>query len=675
MSNFNDEIKKDKKPSIEDLRLADYYYKSALNYYNMKNYKRANTYFLNASEHYEKYVLENPEYVSYEFAYCCQRIGRFYMDSKLLKESIKYFNRAIELYEVLLKDNPEDIAINRDLSQSYDDAAYVLRKVHDDETAKKYLIKAVKIRKWLVEERNLKEFRFALSVSYNDIALIKKSTNKKDAEKYFIASMLIRKQLAEENPDKYTLNLSYVYTNLAVFYNENESDKADKYYLSAIYLCEQLAEKDYEYYCDDLADAYYGYSIYCMESKNDYVQAEQLALYAQKIYEHLAEGKSVKRLHYLVRCLDHLGRLYNKTNQNQKSEEYLLRALDIEKKNFESNPLYCGDTLINIFAAIIEFYYKINDVEKVEEYTLLKIDCYKKLDKLNPSKYTKCIMDEYCWLHRYFNDMNNLEKAEESFLSYIDFLESVAADGNIDAKNILAKNCMSLGNFYLVNGNPDAADRYLLKSINQYEDIVKSDFRTSDIEDLAIAYSNLADKYTGTIGEVDDCIIDGKIEIAEKCLLADIELREYLLQHEERPNYRLSMGISYNRTGLYYLRFCYDEKPEEARRYFQKSVETLEKVDDKYSGNGVYFDLAVAYGNLGLTYKCGPNGDMNIAKRLYLSGIELLEKALKMGDTSHAPELAEEYRGIIEVCEDLVDYESVEKYSDLLSALNDDMED
>ncbi len=359
---------------------------------------------------------------------------------------------------------------------------------------------------------------------------------------------------------------------------------------------------------------------------------------------------------------------------NKELEEYLLRSLEAEKINFNNDPLCYGDNIINILSCIVELYYKRKDYKKTEEYSLLKIDCLKRLDKLNPSVYTQKVIDEYCRLLDGLNDRNDFERLEKHSLSYIEYLKEDSKE-SIGKKDLLARNYMILGNLYSRCDKSNPAIDCYITSINIYKEVIKVYSSVEVLKGFARAYLHLGMEYSGYLGEIEiDCNDDERIRNIEECFLASVKLRENIVKMDDDWNHKAELGRMYNDIGVFYYNFHPDNDIKKIRVYYQKSIETLAEIADK-DRKGIYPDIAFAYENLGLTYKYGSGDDLTIAKECFLTAIGLFKEIVKMGNTSYNSSLADNYENMISLCQIIGDIDGVEKYSVLLSELNDCIED
>ena len=106
---------------------------------------------------------------------------------------------------------------------------------------------------------------------YNNLANLKSSNQKEEAEKLYRDALKTYKELAEKNPGKYSTYVAMTCNNLAVLYQTTgRYGEAEKLYTEALGIRRRLAEENPGAYLPDVAMTCYNLAIlYENTGKND----------------------------------------------------------------------------------------------------------------------------------------------------------------------------------------------------------------------------------------------------------------------------------------------------------------------------------------------------------------------------------------------------------------------
>jgi tetratricopeptide (TPR) repeat protein len=274
-------------------------------------------------------------------------------------------------------------------------------------------------------ERGQKEYKEALKYASNNSEkatalnnLGHDHTKRKEfdeAEKKYVEALIIRRKLAEENPQIYLSDVAITLNNLGAFYNDkNDYDKAEESYSEALEIYRKLVITNPQTYLQDVALTLNNLGVLQQaELEND--KAEENYTEALKIYRRLEASNPQKYLPKIALPLSNLGTLQNNKKEYDKAEESSVEALAIYRKLAEFNPQkYLPDvahTLMN--RGVLQHDKK--EYDKAQESNTEALEIYSKLSASNPQIYLQYValtLQNTGALHA---DKNEFSKAEESY--------------------------------------------------------------------------------------------------------------------------------------------------------------------------------------------------------------------------------------------------------------------
>ena len=303
----------------------DSYYYSLLGhiYQEIKNYDKA-------LEMYEKYL-------NFE----CRSSGNVYCN----------MTKLLDLYEQLSKHDKRDLFINKAINYYIDKNDYKGLYNLYLHIGEKY--KAIEYYQKYINLDDNKKYGY----DFTAIAEIYESLGEKEnAEKYYKKAI----EIYENEKDKNSWDLE----SIGDLYNSiGNKNKAVEAYKKAIKLeiksasCIFRRENRWE------RKEFKGY--YSKEIGNLYMKIDNKNK-ALKCYKHAVSLEPNREEYYIS-----IAEVYNDLNEKDLAKEYFQKAIDIDKKYFETRPYRC-DTL----KEMAELYLKIDDKENAKE-------CYKKILEIN----------------------------------------------------------------------------------------------------------------------------------------------------------------------------------------------------------------------------------------------------------------------------------------------------
>ena len=310
---------------INDFDNYDYYRLGDI-YKKIKNYDKA----LEMYEKYMNYIFENKDR------------GNANIYSNIIK--------LLDLYDKLLKHDKKNLLINKALNYYTDKNDYEILSDLYLHIGEKY--KAIEYYKKYINLDNKK-----YGYGFTDIAEIYESLGEKEnAEEYYKKAIEIYKN--EKDKNYWDLEI------IGDLYNSiGNKKKAIEAYKKAIKVeikrasCMFRRENRWEkeklkgFYSINIGDLYVK-----IGNKNK----------ALKCYKHAISLEPNRE-----ECYVSIAEIYNDLNEKELAKEYYQKAIDIDKKYFETRPYRC-DTL----KEMAELYLKIDDKEKAKE-------CYKKILEIN----------------------------------------------------------------------------------------------------------------------------------------------------------------------------------------------------------------------------------------------------------------------------------------------------
>lgn len=188
-----------------------------------------------------------------------------------------------------------------------------------------------------------------------------------EAEKYYNSALLVRRELAKENPEKYNRDLASSYSTAGGFFERfGQREKAYEYRFNAIALYEELEAKNPGKYKKNLAFNYCKAADY-FEATQQLERAEEYHQGAISIFEVLVKDERGKYSYGLSWSYICNAGFYGRRGELLKAEECFLKAISILADLAQDNPERYNGELSLVYFDTGKLYTE-TDKEKEEQY-------------------------------------------------------------------------------------------------------------------------------------------------------------------------------------------------------------------------------------------------------------------------------------------------------------------
>ena len=342
--------------------------------FNMKNdYEKTTLY-------YEKAVQADTLNMDnlYEFAKYLHSIREY-------PKAEQYFMQCLKRYRLLEKENPN--AHLADVAKVLNRLGFLHRVVNEHRKSLEEYAEALKIRKDLAKD-NTKDNLADLANTLNDFGVLHRAMSEyQQALEKYNEALKIRKDLAKEEPKTYLADVAQTLNNLAVLHwNLKEYEQALEEYNEALEIRRKLAVENPKVYLPDVAQTLNNIAVVHWEVK-EYANASDKYAEALKIRRDLAEENPKVYLDKVAQSLENLAILHRATKEYAKSLEEYAEALEINRMLAVENPKaysrHVARTLDNL--ALVHLNTKEYGKALEEHEESLKI--FRELAKENPKVY------------------------------------------------------------------------------------------------------------------------------------------------------------------------------------------------------------------------------------------------------------------------------------------------
>ena len=524
----------------------------------------------------------------------------------------------------------------------------------------------VKNGEWLTQYHELLGFdKTAAAQCYSDLGVGYLHTGRYDeAIKAYESAMAIWKELMQEDPKKYAVDLARTNGNLAHVYAAlNDVKTAMDLMYESLKLFNRTQKDNPEYEIDS-AKA-------CMSIANYYARmnqthdAERFYRNASDKIEKLYMNDPEKYAGEMATCYRNMAFSYKSSSEFQKAEEICTKAISIFTELTRENPaafdakradayrlrgnirsalgdyLYAeGDLALALYnyqrlaeesPDVYEIdvahaynnlglnYYHAGKYDRAEEYYLKALEIYERLAKDKPKVYGPTVQITRNNLALVYFNMQRYEEAEDSFKNVIAIREKLFENDPRVYGLELATSCRNLADMYKKLERFEDAEVWLKKQLTVLEQM--SSFSSGEHnERIASSYNSLADVYSRRkrYGE------------AEECLKKALEL---LMQSasDDSDKYNDRIASYFNSLGAMCMR---QKKYDEAEAFFLQSMQMFAKLSLKYEDR-YRNEVALASNNAALTY---------IIKKNYPAAEECFKSAIGLREIL-AEDDPEKYNG------------------------------
>ncbi len=309
----------------------------------------------------------------------------------------------------------------------------------------------------------------------NNLGLLLSDQNELiEAKKDYEEALLIRRKLAEKNPEIYLSDVAMILNNLAnLLSDQNELTGAKKDYEEALLIYRELADKNPDVHVPDVAMILNNLGVLLM-NQDELIDAKKVYEEALLVYRKLADKNPDTYLPYMATNLNNLALLLSDQDELIGAKKNYEEALLIRRKLADKNPdVYLPDVAASLsnLANLLSAQNELTGARKNYEEALL---IYRKLADKNPDVYLPYVSGVLNNFGALLKDQNELIDAKKGYEEAL-LIRRKLAKKNPEA--YLPDVAMTLNNLGL-----------LLSDLNELADAKK------DYEEALLIYRKLADK-------------------------------------------------------------------------------------------------------------------------------------------------------------------------------------
>ena len=326
---------------------TDYLIEYANYLYSIREFHKAENYYLQCLKIYRELAEENPQAHLSALANILNSLAVSHKNNHQYSQALVEYEESLEIFRKLIKEDPKERCI-ADLAMVLNNFGNLYLATKEYSKALEKLAEALEIRRKLAEN-NTNDYLFDLSLTLNNLAIGYRNIKEyqKALEKYEEA-VAISRNLAEDNPQKYLPYVAIFSANLAIVYhNVKEYTKAEEEYNGALKIFKELAKENPKVY------SMYVVMILDNLSRNyllikEYTQSEQLAREALEL------------------------------NNDISYKIPLAHALLFQRRFSEAEAIY--NELIEDDETLIQSL--LNDLEELEEMGVIPEECNSNVEKI-----------------------------------------------------------------------------------------------------------------------------------------------------------------------------------------------------------------------------------------------------------------------------------------------------
>jgi len=249
-------------------------------------------------------------------------------------QRLNYFNEAIAAYETLLRIYTEP----SDRATTLNNLAILYRDTQRIDQAEQAFGDALVIRRKLAEG-NPDVLLPSVATTLNNLAILFSETERLgEAERAFDEALAILQTLALKNPEAYWHEMAITLINIAGLYHKTQRPQmAGQAYTMALTILGKLANKNPSAYMPNVARALNNLAAVYLNAQRS-GKAEHALGEALTVYRELAQGNPDTYLPDVAMTLNNLAILYRDTQRPELAAQTYDEALDIFRKLAESNP-------------------------------------------------------------------------------------------------------------------------------------------------------------------------------------------------------------------------------------------------------------------------------------------------------------------------------------------------
>jgi tetratricopeptide (TPR) repeat protein len=447
-------------------------------------------------------------------------------------------------------------------------------------------------------------------------------------EKYFGEIIAAFERLLAEEPEnfEYVENSLKALENIMAYHIVAEQYEKYAYFMGIVaqnYGKAFKIQPDNEELFDKMDAHVSGFIRHCLRFRKP-EEAKGVIGQVEKIYQGILEKESGNSLAFdnLISLYEEAGDLYSNLGDIEKTEETLLRALELLEERLKRQP---GDISIilnqsEILQVISKAFYEEGGCEKANQYAkkafeILKESPGKELEDL-PFLYD--IYEDFIALWKLFRDIGNIEHAIEARMKEIEIYEVIHEKDPEDLEIVADKAAAydQIGHLYVEEGETETAKHYYEKGIETYEKLIESDPGNFDYEiGIADSLDFIGELYKSLEPETASSYFEKALAINEKVVKLFPEITDY----KKDLIYTLKNISSFN---------IEQNQHESAIQPYERITELCREMALENPGEYKYEKaLADSYGELGLLLE--RIGKTELAKQQYSKACDAFRNILQ----------------------------------------------
>ena len=391
----------------QDIQIAELYVKLAKVYYKVTRYFEAETLYIQALDTYKKYDTKVVETIDADIARTCIELGDLYYMINRHEDAHKLFVDAYHKYTELF--NSGKNYYKSALAEACNKIVYLNVAVYSHCKDESYYVEAMKIKQLLTQQDPVAYFIFLEriinklgqywkekgNINYGNSFLQEaeriasviqnkqyadnkeeyralnydfydQPINKPFIEQVLQESLLLYKELTNENPEAYETSLAKTYNVAGMFYTQiGEELKAEMNYKQAIDIGERLVNRE-KATKPNLAACYSSLSQH-YAAFSQYEKAEKYALQAIDIYTSVSKESGAFDTN-LARNFFTFANLCVKAGKYKEAEENYMRSILLYIKLYEKSSRAYVDRIINTVNNVVTLLDPIESTQWMEEF-------------------------------------------------------------------------------------------------------------------------------------------------------------------------------------------------------------------------------------------------------------------------------------------------------------------
>ena len=314
---------------------TDNLYEYANYLYSIRDYNKAENYYLQCLERYRALEKENPKTYLSGLANTLNSLAVLHKVNNEYSKALEEYEEALEISKGVTKENPKEEHV-ADLARILNNFGSLYLATKEYSKASEKYEEALEIRRKLAE-KNAKDYLLDLSVTLNNFGNIHHFTKEySQALEKFEEALGISRKLAEDNPKIYLSYIATILSNLAnIHTNTGNYPKALEEYEEALEIRRELAAENPKAYLPDVATTLINLS-FLLGTINEISKALEEGKAALKIFERLAAENPRAYAPYVVFVLNNLSGYSFLTKEFEQSEQYVRKALQLDSSNVTS---------------------------------------------------------------------------------------------------------------------------------------------------------------------------------------------------------------------------------------------------------------------------------------------------------------------------------------------------